>query len=92
MDRGELERVLAWAKSRLQGGEEPPWTFYELMKLAEALEALLAGMDAGAPMPQTASSPATAPRRGAHLRLVATATPPDTVRRRRRPPPVILPT
>ena len=46
MTRAELERVREWALQKLATGEEPPWAWYQYMKLREALEAILAGMDA----------------------------------------------
>lgn len=35
-----FDAVDLWAKGMLQAGQEPPWVWYELMKLREALEAL----------------------------------------------------
>lgn len=46
MTRGEIERMLAWANQKLATGQEPPWAWYQYMKLRETLEAILAGMDA----------------------------------------------
>ena len=90
MTRAELEQVHEWALQKLATGEEPPWAWYQYMKLREALEAILAGMDAVTP--QTANSPREAPHREMHLRLVATTDLPDTAQRHRPGEPVRLPT
>ncbi len=62
----EMVTLLEWAKAKLAKGEEPPWSWYKLMKLRETLEAILAGMAATT----TESSPQSAERPGTHLRLV----------------------
>ena len=33
------------AKEILDGGEQPPWAWYQYMKLVEATDAILAGME-----------------------------------------------
>jgi hypothetical protein len=68
MTRSELQRVRDWADSKIATGEEPPWAWYQYMKLRETMDAILAGMDAT--MPQTESSPREASRRETHLRVV----------------------
>jgi hypothetical protein len=68
MTKAELERVREWALAKLSGGEEPPWAWYQYMKLRETLDAILSGMDAVTQ--QTESSPQAEPHRGKHLRLV----------------------
>lgn len=42
----ELLSILEWAKEKIQSGEEPPWSWYQYMKLIESLESILNGMDA----------------------------------------------
>lgn len=37
-----LERVGDWARDRIRAGQEPPWTYYKLMQLLDALEGLRA--------------------------------------------------
>lgn len=37
-----LDRVSDWARERIQAGQEPPWTYYKLMQLIDALEGLRA--------------------------------------------------
>ena len=48
MSREELERLRAWADDKLATGEEPPWAWYQYMKLRETLDAILAGMSVSA--------------------------------------------
>lgn len=89
MTKAELERVREWAADRLTTGNEPPWVWYQLMKLREASEALMAGMDATQPMADLQES---ASRRDGGLRLVAEADRQDTAQRHPPKLPVQLPT
>lgn len=89
MEREELERVRAWAIAKLATGEEPPWAWYQYMKLRETLDAILGGMDAV--MPQTENSPREAQRSGMHLRLVGATCPQDNAQRRPTDETVVLP-
>jgi len=61
----DLTRVREWAQEKAQGGGEPPWAWYQYMKLVEAANSILAGMDATT----TESSPQLAERRGNILQL-----------------------
>lgn len=50
MTREELQKIRGWADDKIATGIEPPWSWYQLMKLREALDAILSGMpvpDAG---------------------------------------------
>jgi hypothetical protein len=89
MMRAELERVREWALQKIATGEEPPWAWYQYMKLRETLDAILAGMDAVTP--QTENSPQEAPRRGTRPRLVEATCSPDTAQYHRADEPVQLP-
>ena len=60
--RDELEQVRSWAKEKLATCEEPPWAFFQYMKLVEAVTAILDGMSA---------TTDHSPQSGTHLRLVA---------------------
>ena len=40
----ELMRIRHWADQKIQAGEEPPWAWYQYMKLREVLDAIIAGM------------------------------------------------
>ena len=44
-----LDTAKAWAQERLRSGAEPPWTYYRLMQLVEAVESLTAGARAVTP-------------------------------------------
>lgn len=67
MMRQELERVREWTTEQLAEGTERPWSVYQYMKLREATESILAGMDVAQPMEDSEKS---APDRGDSLRLV----------------------
>ena len=89
MGRGELQRVRDWAHAKIAAGEEPPWAWYQYMKLRETLDAILGGMDAV--KPQTESSPREAQHPGKHLRLVGANYPQDTAQSHQSDEPVLLP-
>ncbi len=73
MTRDDLERVREWANAKLATGEEPPWAWYQYMKLRETLDAILAGMDAKCVVTVPEDSQPAAQRPGTgHLRLVDT--------------------
>lgn len=72
--RDELERLREWADAKVQGGSEPPWAWYQYMKLIETADAILAGMDATVTMENL---PQSESHSGAHLRLVASTCPQD---------------
>lgn len=78
MTKADLERIRDLAVEKLTTGNEPPWVWYQLMKLREASEALIAGMDATQPM---AGSPESERRQGAGLRLVAATCQRDSAQR-----------
>lgn len=80
--QAELERVRNWAKEKIQGGSEPPWAWYQYMKLIEAADAILEGMAATS---STGNSQRLAPHRETHLRLVDSSDPQDSVQSRRDP-------
>lgn len=73
MTREELEKVRDWSQEKLSSGQEPPWSWYQYMKLRETLEAILSGMNA-----TTESSLQSDQRQGTHLRLVGPNDPQDT--------------
>jgi hypothetical protein len=79
MTRTELERVLNWANDKLATGAEPPWAWYQYMKLRETLEAILAGIQATSI--QTESSPQSEPPSPGGLRLVVSNAQPDSAQR-----------
>lgn len=75
--KDDLERVRTWAQTKIQGGSEPPWAWYQYMKLVETCDAILAGMAATV---TTESSQQSPPHPGGHLRLVGSTCPQDTAR------------
>lgn len=64
--RADLEKVLAWANEKLATGQEPPWAWYQYMKLRETLDAIIASQDATT----TEGAQQSDQRLGRHLRLV----------------------
>ncbi len=62
----DLQRIREWANAKLATGEEPPWAWYQYMKLREALDAILSGMAAVT----KESSPQSGQHQETHLRLV----------------------
>jgi hypothetical protein len=86
--REELERVRAWAQEKVQGGAEPPWAWYQYMKLIETVDAILAGRAATVPM---GSSQQPEQRPDGHLRLVDSTYPQDTAQLHRVGLPVQMP-
>ncbi len=41
----KLTEVRQWAKDKLATGSEPPWAWYQYMKLVETVDAILTGME-----------------------------------------------
>jgi hypothetical protein len=80
MTREDIERFREWAQAKIAGGQEPPWAWYQYMKLRETLDAILDGMSGvgiateDAPQSETPSD--------AGLRLVVENNSQDIARRR----------
>jgi hypothetical protein len=87
MTREELEKVRAWADAKIATGGEPPWAWYQYMKLRETIDAILAGQAAT----RTVDSPQLEPHQETGLRLVASNGPQDIARSRQSGTPVQLP-
>jgi hypothetical protein len=66
--KAELQRVIDWADTKLATGNEPPWTWYQYAKLREAVEEVIACLEATAP--QMESLPQLRARQDGGLRLV----------------------
>lgn len=64
--RDLLVQVQEMAKEKVDEGQEPPWSWYQYMKLIETTEAILASMES---VKTESSLPEDEPR-GARLRLV----------------------
>lgn len=63
----KLQEILDWAKGKIASGAEPPWAWYQYMKLIEAADAILNGMGCVTPKENLQQSEQ---RPGTHLRLV----------------------
>ena len=83
----ELRKVREWATGKLATGDEPPWAWYQYMKLRETLDAILDGMAATT----TEHSPQSAEHSGKHLRLVVDSDPQANAQRHPAGPSVPLP-
>jgi len=78
MTREELQQVRDWADRKIATGQEPPWAWFQYMKLRETLDTILSGMEVTTQ--QTASSPEPGLRSGTRLRLVGATDPQDSAR------------
>ncbi len=76
--RSKLEIVREWANAKIASGQEPPWAWFQYMKLRETLDAILAGMDSVT----TEHSQQAAQHPEKHLRLVEPTDPQDTAQHR----------
>ena len=43
----EMTKLKDWAQDRLREGGEPPWSFYFMIQLIEAVDVLSSGAEAG---------------------------------------------
>jgi hypothetical protein len=66
MTRQELQRVREWADTQLAAGNDPMWVWYQYMKLREALDGIIAGMECEALQSQPIL-PVNQPETGPHL-------------------------
>jgi len=86
----ELRKVREWAEQKIAQGTEPPWAWFQYMKLVETICALEAGM--ACTTSRTESSPQSDARQGAHLRLVDATCQQDSAPHRPAGLPVQMPT
>lgn len=84
----KLDDVREWAQEKIQGGQEPPWAWYQYMKLVEAVDAILKGMSATNP---TENLQQSGRRMGKPLRLVDATFQQDTSQPHQDDPPVQMP-
>lgn len=77
MEKAELQNVLDWANEKLATGEQPPWAWYQYMKLRETLEAIIPGL----PDATKENLPQSVPHQEMHLRLVDANDQQDNVQR-----------
>lgn len=83
----KLQEVRDWAKEKIASGEEPPWAWFQYMKLIETADAILGGYNATT----TASSPQLASLAGKHLQLVDSKYPQDNAQPRHASLPTQMP-
>jgi len=50
MDKATLDEVAKWAKARVDSGKEPPWTYHNLVTLADIAKELAAGIESATQM------------------------------------------
>lgn len=62
-----LQDVRQWANTKIASGAEPPWSWYQYMKLIETIDAINAGMSSTS---TTENSPQSVVRSGGALQLV----------------------
>ena len=67
MTRQELQRLRTWADAKIATGQEPQWAWYQLMKLREALDALIGEMEAESIALEMQASMPMAAERGPQL-------------------------
>lgn len=63
----QLQDVRQWAKDKIAGGQEPPWSWYQYMKLIETIDAILGGAEC---VITTENLPQSDLHPGGRLRLV----------------------
>lgn len=85
--QSQLESIRAWAKEKIATGAEPPWAWYQYMKLLETIDSILAGVSVAT----TESSLQSDERLETHLRLVDPIDPQDNAQHRSSGLPVQLP-
>ena len=90
MTRDEMQKARDWAADRIAQGDEPPWAWFQLMKLRETLDQLLAGMDASSS--PTASLLPPEEHSGTGPRLAVSNVRPSTAQPHLQVVPVQLPT
>lgn len=83
----QLGRLKEWAQEKLQGGDQPPWAWYQYMKLVETTRAMLEGFSAT----RAENLPLLEQRRGTVLRLVGEEGRQDSSQRHVDTVPVSLP-
>jgi hypothetical protein len=72
----QLTSIKEWAQEKAQRGSEPPWAWYQYMKLVEAINAIQSGMAATT----MESSLQPAERSGKLIQLKVTTGPQDNAR------------
>jgi hypothetical protein len=89
--KAHLERLRSWAREKIQAGEEPPWAWYQYMKLVETVDAIVESQQSVVVVNPTDHSPQSEQRPDGHLRLVVDSDPQDTAQRHPTGTPTTLP-
>lgn len=76
---GTLQEVRNWAKAKIDARQEPPWAWYQYMKLIETCDAILASMNVTV---KTASSQQSGPPQGNVIPLAGAKSHRDTAQPR----------
>jgi hypothetical protein len=77
--KAQLLQLRAWAKERIATGVEPPWAWYQYMKLIETADAIVGGLDSTTTnQAKPVSSPESGEHSGTALRLVESIDPQDS--------------
>ena len=84
----QLQDVRQWAKDKIDGGQEPPWAWFQYMKLVETADAILTSMGC---VTTTENSRQLAKQQDAPLRLVDSTCRQDTAQHHSSGLPVHLP-
>lgn len=88
--QAELKRLREWAQEKIQAGEEPPWAWYQYMKLMETADAIVESQSAVTVNPR-GHSPLSDHNPDEHLRLVVNNDPQDNAQRHPTGTPTVLP-
>jgi len=84
----QLHDVRQWAKDKISGGQEPPWAWFQYMKLIETADAILGG---AACVTTTENLPQPEQHQDARLRLVDSTYQQDDVPHHPSDVPVLMP-
>ena len=84
----QLLEVRQWSQNKIDSGDEPPWAWYQYMKLIETIDSILGSSGC---VSTTESSRQPEERPGAHLQLVDATYQPDNVQPHPSGLPVLLP-
>ena len=85
----QLRNVREWAKDKLAGESEPPWAWYQYMKLVETTDAILKSMEVKTTLEDLQES--DLPEDTASIRLAVDNDPQGNSQHRSKPIPVQLP-
>jgi hypothetical protein len=77
MDK-QLEEIRDWARAKIASGQEPPWAWFQYMKLVETVDAILGSQDC---VITTENSRQLESHRAARLQLVGSTSPQDNAQR-----------